>query len=104
MRTGVTSLSHQVHVPLLQRSVSHGHSECHLDHMPTVHGCPFIRGPCHLPPWERGDCVDDVMWCPRLKPRKLYPTGSWVEWQVTALVLPSEAESTYSFSDLRSQI
>src|SRR5882672_6421821 len=76
MRTGVTSLSHQVHVPLFQRSVSHGHSECHLDHMPTVHGCPFTQGPCHLPPWERGDCVDDFMWCPRLKPRKLYPTGS----------------------------
>src|SRR5882672_5648711 len=76
IRTGVTSLSHQVHAPLWQRSVSHGHSECHLDHMPAVHGCHFTRGPCHLPPWARGDYVDDVMWCPHLKPRKQYPTGS----------------------------
>src|SRR5882724_4621571 len=76
MRTGGTSLSHQVHVPLWKRSVSSGHSERLHDHTPTVHGCPFTQRICHFPPWERGDCVDDVMWCPRHKGRKLYPTGS----------------------------
>ena len=37
-------------------------------------------------------------------PESYTQLASEVEWQVTALVLPGEAESTYFFSDSMSQI
>jgi len=38
------------------------------------------------------------------RPESYTQLASEVQWQVTALVLAGEAESTYSFSDSRSQI
>src|SRR5467141_3863736 len=104
MRTGVTSLSHQVHAPLWQRSVSHCHSECHLDHIPTVHGCPLPKA---LSTFLHGKEVTVwMMSCGALvsSPESHTQLAAEVEQQVASLVLPGEAESTYFFSDSMSQI
>jgi len=99
-----TSLSHQVHAPLWWRSVSSGHSEHLLDHTPTVHGCPL---PNDFATFLHGKEVTVwMMSCGALISRAESYTqlAAEVQQQVTALVLTSEAESTYSFSDSRSQI
>src|SRR5882724_2415783 len=103
-RTGETSLSHQVLVPLWWRSVNHGHSEGHLDHICTVHGCPFTQCLC---PFLHGKEV--TVWMMSFgalvsSPESYTQLAAEVQWQVTVIVLAGEAESTNSFADSRSHI
>ena len=73
LETSLLAMFAQLHVPLWRRSASHGISERLLDHTPQFMTALLPEAiTTFCPPWERGECVDDVVQGPGLEPWKLH--------------------------------